>query len=103
MMEFISKYRGPDFCPYCGEELRWVRLVSGMWAAVQVDPVRYVPYAGRATLIDSRWDGSRVRGCLIYRGGRGIDTSKLKTGYEEHVYRCYRRGEWKRKEQQNGR
>jgi hypothetical protein len=95
-MEFIARHKGPEFCPYCGEEIRWVRLLSGMWAAVQVNPVLYIPGAGRARLIDARWGGEIMPDCLIYRGGRGMDTKKIKVGYEEHVYRCCMRESWKR-------
>jgi hypothetical protein len=87
-MEFLSRIRGPDFCPHCGEHLRWVRLVSGMWAAVQDDPVLYIPNEGYFWLIDARWDGQIVKDCLIYRGGCGMDIRKLKIGYEQHYYRC---------------
>jgi hypothetical protein len=89
---FIDRIRGPDFCPYCGEELRWVRLISGMWAAVQPDPVLYIPGKGRAHLIDAKWDGEIITDCLIYRGGRGMDARKARIGYEQHMYRCCMRG-----------
>jgi hypothetical protein len=93
-MEFLSRYRGPDFCEHCGEEIKWVRLISGMWAPVQVSPVLYLPGAGSAKLIDARRDGVILRGCLIYKGGKGMDTSKLRVGYEHHMYRCGERGAW---------
>jgi hypothetical protein len=91
---FTSRHRGPDFCPYCGEEVWWARLLSGLWMPVQPYPVLYLPRAGRAHLIDTRFDGSILRDCLIYRGSRGMDTKKLKTGYEQHMYRCCMRSEW---------
>jgi hypothetical protein len=90
---FIDRARGPDFCPCCGEELRWVRLMSGMWAAVQPCPVLYLPGAGRDWLIDAKWDGEILRDCLTYRRGLGIDPRKLRLGYAQHAYRCCMRGE----------
>jgi hypothetical protein len=90
--EFLSPHRGPGFCPLCGEEIRWARLISGMWAAVQPYPVFYIPGEGRARLVDGKWDGEIITGCLIYRGGRGMDASKARMGWEQHGYRCRMRG-----------
>jgi hypothetical protein len=86
--KYTDKIRGPDFCPNCGEEIRWARFTSGMWTAVQPYPVLYIPGAGRARLLDSKRDAEIMRDCLIYRGGRGMDAGKAKIGYEQHFYRC---------------
>ena len=42
--------RGDDFCPLCGAQVKWIRLISGRWIAVEPEPVLYVD-GGRQWLV----------------------------------------------------
>ncbi len=87
-MRFTDITRGPDFCPKCGEYVKWIRLISGMWIAVNEQPVLYVPGAGKMWLVEYvKWDATILKDCLIYRPGLEIDLSEpLAKGYEPHVF-----------------
>lgn len=87
-MGFTSKTRGEDFCPECGEVVKWVRLISGMWIMVQEAPVMYIPGDGKMWLIDGKWDAVILKDCLIYKAFNGMDRSKIKKAYEPHVFKC---------------
>jgi hypothetical protein len=87
-MNFLSRVRGDDFCPHCGEKIRWIRLITNMWIAVQEQPVLYVPEKGKMWLIDTKWGGTILKDCLIYKRGLGIDLKEIKRGYEPHIYNC---------------
>jgi hypothetical protein len=63
-------------------------MISGMWLACNMDPVLYVPGAGKMWLIDSRWDGMILKDCAIYRPGKGLCDKQIKRGYEPHCFKC---------------
>lgn len=88
-MKFLERTRGIDFCEGCGEKIRWIQLISGMWIAVQEAPILYVPGKGKMWLVEyRRRDAQIMKDCLIYRRGLGIDPDELVKGYEPHVFRC---------------
>lgn len=89
LMALTSKYRGSWYCPNCGEVIKWVRLVSGRWIAVQEEPVLYIPDAGRRWLVEGiNYDAEILKDCLVYEPFKGMDRSKVKYGYMPHVFAC---------------
>ena len=88
-MALTSRYRGNWYCEYCGEVIKWVRLISGRWIAVQEEPILYIPGAGKEWLIEYRnYDAEFLKDCLIYRPFRGMDYSKVVKGYMPHAWVC---------------
>lgn len=88
-MALTSRYRGNWCCEYCGEVVKWVRLLSGMWIAVQEEPVLYIPGEGREWLIEYQdYDAAFMKDCRIYRPFRGMDYRKVKKGYIPHAFVC---------------
>lgn len=88
-MGLTRKYRGGLGCEYCGEVVKWIRLISGMWIAVQTEPVLYIPGKGKQWLISyENYDAEFMRDCLIYKAGRGMDTENIKYGYMPHAWVC---------------
>lgn len=88
-MALTSRTRGNWYCEYCGECIHWIRLISGMWIAVQEEPVLYIPGEGNRWLVeDCRYDAEILRDCLIYRPFQGMDRSKVKYGYMPHAFVC---------------
>ena len=88
-MALTSRYRGGWYCEYCGEVIKWVRLMSGMWIAVQEQPVLYIPHEGKEWLVEYRnYDAEFMKDCLIYKPFRGMDISKVKKGYKPHAWVC---------------
>lgn len=89
-MRLINRYRcDGDFCPDCGEEIRWVKLDDKEWIAVDPVPVYYIPGEGKEWLVESlRWYSDILKDCLIWRKGRGMPTTGLKVGFKPHVFEC---------------
>lgn len=88
-MALTQKYKGGLGCPYCGEVVKWVRLMSGMWIAVQPEPVLYIPGEGKRWLVEyMNYDADFMKDCLIYERGKGMDTSKVQKGYMPHAWVC---------------
>lgn len=87
-MQFTDTTRGPDFCPDCGEKIKWIRLLSGMWIAVNEEPVLYIEGSGKRWLVEYvKWDATIIKDCQIYKPGLGMDlTHPLKKGYKPHVF-----------------
>ena len=68
---------------------RWVRLMSGMWIAVQPEPVLFIPGEGKRMLVEYRnYDAEMIRNCLIYERSKNMDTSKVVKGYMPHAFVC---------------
>ena len=89
LMALTSKYRGNWYCDTCGEVIKWVRLISGMWIAVQEEPVLYIPGEGKRWLVEyQNYDAVILKDCLIYEPFKGMDRSKVKYGYMPHVFVC---------------
>ena len=82
-----SGIRGDDYCNRCGEYVRWIRLISGRWIAVNRQPILYIPHAGNRWLVTG-FDDQIARDCLIFKPYKGMDKSKLKRGYEIHAFTC---------------
>lgn len=86
-MSLTNRHRGERFCPRCGCELKWIRLLSGSWIAVEPEPIYYEPRAGRSWLVEGRkWDAEILKDCKIWR--RGMPTEGLKKGYKPHAWEC---------------
>ena len=90
-MRFLYEYRpegdSRNFCPDCGEEIRWTRLESGMWIAVNAMPVYYLPGGGKRWLVASlKWDTVILKDCKIW--DKGMPAAGLKRGYSPHVFVC---------------
>ncbi|QAT43467.1 hypothetical protein [Aminipila luticellarii] len=88
-MRLTDRHRGPDFCPDCGEKIKWVRLISDMWIAVNEEPVLFIPGEGRRWLVEYlNWDAVILKDCLIYEPFKGMNRTKVKKGYMPHVWTC---------------
>lgn len=88
-MQFTSRQRGPDFCPDCGEKIRWIRLITGMWIAANEEPILFLPGEGKMWLIEyTKWDAILMKDCLIFKPGEGMNTEKVQKAYEPHVFSC---------------
>lgn len=88
-MALTQKYRGGLGCELCGEVVKWVRLISGLWIAVQPEPVLFIPGEGRNWLISfDNYDAIFMKNCLIFKRGKGMDTSKVIEGYMPHAWVC---------------
>ncbi|WP_428259669.1 hypothetical protein [Gallibacter sp. Marseille-QA0791] len=88
-MALTQKYKGGLGCERCGEVIKWVRLMSGMWIAVQPEPVLFIPGEGKRMLVEYRnYDAEMIRNCLIYERGKNMDTSKVVKGYMPHAFVC---------------
>lgn len=87
---FLSRQRGPEYCELCGEKIRWKKLITDMWIAVNETPVLYIPGEGKNWLVENAPNGSAVilKDCQIYKPGKGMDTTKVKYGLEPHVWTC---------------
>ena len=86
-MALTQKYKGDWYCPHCGEVIKWVRLMSGMWIAVQTEPVLFIPGEGKRWLVEyTNYDAEFMKDCLIYKGGQGMNTEKIEKGYMPHVW-----------------
>jgi len=100
-MSLTQIYRGDDFCPYCGEYVEWIRLMSGMWIAINPVPVLFIPGQGKRWLIEyKKWDAEFIKDCLIYEAGREMDRDKVIKGYMPHAWECS--GQRMKKNQQGG-
>ena len=88
-MALTQKYKGDWYCPHCGEVIKWVRLMSGMWIAVQTEPVLFIPGEGKRWLVEyTNYDAEFMKDCLIYKVGQGMNTEKIEKGYMPHVWVC---------------
>lgn len=88
-MALTQKYKGDWYCPHCGEVIKWVRLMSGMWIAVQTEPVLFIPGEGKRWLVEyTNYDAEFMKDCLIYKGGQWMNTEKIEKGYMPHVWVC---------------
>ena len=88
-MALTQKYRGGLGCERCGEVIKWVRLMSGMWIAVQTKPVLYIPGEGKRWLVEyTNYDAEIMKDCLIYEPFKGMDVSKVQKAYMPHVFVC---------------
>lgn len=84
-MSLTERTRGADYCPECGEAVKWIRLMSGQWIAVQPEPVLYIPHAGRRWLVEGkRWDADILKDCDIWEPGKVKDN--LKKGFLPHKF-----------------
>lgn len=80
--------RGADFCPACGAQVKWIRLLSGRWICVDPEPVLYGP-GGRDWLVTGRnFEADITKKCKIWRPG--LLPLKLKKGYKPHAWGCER-------------
>lgn len=90
-MAFTEKVRGDRYCPECGSPLRWVRLLSGRWIAVEPQPVLYIPGGGRKWLVSARrYDADILKDCEIWKPGMIHDN--LQRGYIPHLFTGCGRG-----------
>ena len=97
-MSFLSRQRGTDFCPSCGEKVRWIKLITGMWIAVSEQPVLYIPGEGKMWLIEYvRTDAVIMKDCLIYKSGKGMNMNNIQKAYEPHSFSCIDRDNYKKK------
>ncbi len=88
-MQFLSNQRGADFCPSCGEKLRWIRLITGMWIAANEEPILYIPGQGKMWLIEYvKWDAVILKDCLIFKPGKEMNIDLVQKAYEPHVFSC---------------
>ncbi len=88
-MSLTQNRRGDDFCPYCGEYVEWVRMISGMWIAIDPVPVFYLPGEGKEWIIEyTKWDAEFMKDCKIYRPGRGMNFRECEKGYMPHAWEC---------------
>lgn len=88
-MALTRKYRGDWYCHECGEVIKWVRLISGMWIAVQPEPVLYIPGEGRRWIVEyTNYDAEFIKDCLMYEPFKGMDRSKVRYGYMPHAWVC---------------
>ena len=84
-MSLTEIARGENYCPDCGSPLRWVRLLSGRWIAVEPQPVLYIPGGGRKWLVSSsRWDADILKNCEVWKPG--MIREGLKKGYLPHKF-----------------
>lgn len=78
--------RGDDFCPLCGAQVKWIRLISGRWIAVEPEPVLYVD-GGRQWLVDDkRYEADIRKRCKVWKPG--IVSHGIRKGYRPHVWEC---------------
>lgn len=88
-MALTQKYKGGLGCENCGEVIKWVRLMSGMWIAVQPEPILYIPGEGKRWLVEyCNYDAEILKDCLIFERSKGMDTSKVEYGYMPHAWVC---------------
>lgn len=88
-MALTSRYRGGLGCENCGEVIKWVQLTSGMWIAVQPQPILYIPGEGKRWLVAyQNYDAMILKDCLIYERGKGMDLDKIQLGYMPHAFVC---------------
>lgn len=92
-MPLTQAYRGDDYCPICGSEIKWIRLLNNRWIAVEPEPVLYIPHGGKKWLIEGRrWDAEFLKDCEIWKPG--MLRNNIKRGFFPH--------EWTHQEQQKG-
>lgn len=88
-MALTQKFRGDLGCESCGEVVKWIRLLSGMWIAVQPEPVLYIPGQGNRWLVEyTNYDATIMKDCLIFERGKGMDIDKVELGYMPHAWVC---------------
>lgn len=78
--------RGEDYCSACGSHIKWIRLMSGRWVAVEPEPVLYLD-GGRNWLIEDRsYDADIKKNCRIWRPGMLL--AGVHKGYKPHAWEC---------------
>lgn len=84
-MSLTRSSRGEAYCPECGSKLRWARLLSGRWIALEPQPILYIPHQGRNWLVD-RWrlDTEILKDCKIWK--KGMPRENLKKGFLPHAF-----------------
>lgn len=89
-MPLTTKWKSDsNFCELCGEQVKWVRLESGAWIAVDEMPIFYLPHAGKEWLVGGLRSGSKLlKDCKIWRAGRNMPQAGLKRGYLPHAFSC---------------
>lgn len=86
-MPLTERSKGERFCPKCGSELKWIRLLSGAWIAVEPMPVLYIPHGGKKWLVEGRnRDADIIKDCEIWKAGMLHDN--LRKGYMPHKWQC---------------
>lgn len=87
-MPLTEKTRGGNYCRICGEEVKWIRLMSERWIAVDPEPVLYVPEVGRKWIVEGRnWDAEIIKDAEIWR--RGMSRENVKHGFIPHAWECH--------------
>lgn len=81
----VERYKGGPFCDYCGEQIRWCRLRGGSYIAVDLEPILYMPGAGREWLVA---DAEIKKDCRIWRPGMP-PSEKIRRGYRPHAWNCW--------------
>ena len=88
-MALTQRCKGDRFCPHCGEEVRWIKLLSGSYIAVDLQPILYIPHDGREWLVEGRRrDAEILKDCRIWKAGMLKDN--LRRGYRPHAWNCNR-------------
>lgn len=81
--------RGSEYCPDCGGQIKWVRLLSGRYIAVDPEPVMYID-GGRDWLVErTKYEADIKNHCRIWRPG--MLTGGIKYGYKPHKWTCGRK------------
>lgn len=89
-MPLTYRDRGERFCERCGCEIKWIKLLSGRWIAVEPQPILYIPGGGRKWLVENRnQDADIIKDCEIWKPGMIMDN--LKKGFMPHAWMCGKR------------
>lgn len=86
----FHKYRENDeFCPLCGEPIRWIYdREKGEWAPCDRKPVMYITdVRGVQTDLYSAFR-KPVKGVLYNTWDKRFTRERVKNGYVPHVYVC---------------
>lgn len=81
-----EKTRGEQFCQKCGSYIKWARLDSGRWIAIEPEPTIYRDGGKRWLVTGSRWSAQISKNCSVWRPGQ--PTEETRKGHEIHAFKC---------------